>query len=60
MSYSTGTSVRYPRRETADIEQGNMDANKKRVIGNIETEARKYFVETTGCYDWSHVERVRA
>ncbi len=55
-----GTSVRYPRWEMTDIEQGNMDANKKRTIGNIETEVKKYFVDASGCHDFTHVERVRA
>lgn len=33
---------------------------KRNALVAIETEARKFFVETTGCHDWSHVERVRA
>jgi len=40
---------------------GNMDSKtKKPLLEAIETEARKYFVEASGCHDWSHVERVRA
>ncbi len=34
--------------------------NKREQLESIEAEARKYFVETSGCHDWSHVERVRA
>lgn len=33
---------------------------KKELLGNIEAEARKYFVDASGCHDWTHVERVRA
>ncbi|MEI7749590.1 MAG: HD domain-containing protein [Candidatus Moraniibacteriota bacterium] len=33
---------------------------KKELIGAIEAEAKKYFVDASGCHDWSHVERVRA
>lgn len=33
---------------------------KKELLENIEVEARKYFVDASGCHDWTHVERVRA
>ena len=29
------------------------------MIGKIEKEAKKYFEGSSGCHDWSHVERVR-
>ncbi|NTW30410.1 MAG: HD domain-containing protein [Candidatus Moranbacteria bacterium] len=32
---------------------------KKQLLESIETEAKKYFVDASGCHDWSHVERVR-
>ncbi len=39
---------------------GNMDSKtKKQLLESIEAEARKYFVDASGCHDWSHVERVR-
>ena len=28
------------------------------IINKIKEEAKKYFVDTSGCHDWSHVERV--
>jgi uncharacterized protein len=31
----------------------------KKIIGEIEKEAKKYFVGASGCHDWTHVERVR-
>lgn len=31
----------------------------KRVIKEIEKEAKKFFIGIHGCHDWSHVERVR-
>lgn len=34
--------------------------NKKQLIEEVETEAKKYFVDASGCHDWTHVERVRA
>jgi uncharacterized protein len=34
--------------------------SKKQLIEAIAAEARKFFVEASGCHDWSHVERVRA
>ncbi len=33
--------------------------NKKEIIKKIEIEAKKYFVGSSGCHDWTHVERVR-
>ncbi|NTW15020.1 MAG: HD domain-containing protein [Candidatus Moranbacteria bacterium] len=33
---------------------------KKQLLEAIETEAKKYFVDVSGCHDWTHVERVRA
>ncbi len=33
---------------------------KKQLLESIEAEAKKYFVDASGCHDWSHVERVRA
>ena len=32
---------------------------KKDLIDEIEKEAKKYFKKTSGCHDWSHIERVR-
>ena len=34
-----------------------MKINKK-IIKEIESEAKKYFVGASGCHDWTHVERV--
>ena len=31
----------------------------KKIIKNIEEEAKKYFKGASGCHDWSHVERVK-
>lgn len=31
----------------------------KKIIKQIESEAKKYFCNANGCHDWSHVERVR-
>lgn len=31
----------------------------RKMIGNIEKEAKKYFVGASGCHDWTHTERVR-
>ncbi|NTV55520.1 MAG: HD domain-containing protein [Candidatus Moranbacteria bacterium] len=33
---------------------------KKQLLEAIEIEAKKYFVDASGCHDWTHVERVRA
>ncbi len=33
---------------------------KKQLIEAIEAEAKKYFVDASGCHDWTHVERVRS
>jgi uncharacterized protein len=33
---------------------------KKQLLEAIETEAKTYFEDASGCHDWSHVERVRA
>ena len=30
----------------------------KEILQKIETEARKHFRGSSGCHDWSHVERV--
>jgi uncharacterized protein len=35
-----------------------MKLNKK-IIKKIEEEAKRYFEKSSGCHDWSHVERVR-
>lgn len=32
----------------------------KKLIKQIENEAKKYFQKASGCHDWTHVERVRA
>lgn len=32
----------------------------KKLISQVELEAKKYFEEASGCHDWSHVERVKA
>jgi uncharacterized protein len=32
----------------------------KKLIKQIEIEAKKYFIKASGCHDWTHVERVRA
>ena len=32
----------------------------KKVINQIEEEAKKYFKNASGCHDWTHVERVRS
>ncbi len=32
---------------------------KKQLLEAIETEAKKYFEDASGCHDWTHVERVR-
>jgi uncharacterized domain HDIG len=34
-----------------------MKINKK-ILKQIETEAKKYFVNASGCHDWTHIERV--
>ena len=34
-----------------------MKINKK-IIKQIETEAKKYFTNASGCHDWTHIERV--
>ncbi len=34
--------------------------SKMGMLKTIEAEAKKFFVNTSGCHDWSHVERVRA
>ena len=34
--------------------------NRKQLLQSIETEAKNYFEDASGCHDWSHVERVRA
>lgn len=31
----------------------------KAIIKKIESEAKSYFTDSSGCHDWSHVERVR-
>lgn len=31
----------------------------RKIISEIEKEAKKYFVDASGCHDWTHVERVR-
>ena len=31
----------------------------KKIIKNIEADSKKYFVKSSGCHDWTHVERVR-
>lgn len=33
---------------------------KKQLIEAIETEAKRFFIDASGCHDWTHVERVRA
>jgi uncharacterized protein len=33
--------------------------SRKQLIEAIEAEAKKYFVDASGCHDWTHVERVR-
>jgi|SRR5680860_431386 len=32
----------------------------KKIINQIEEEAKKYFINASGCHDWTHVERVRS
>jgi uncharacterized protein len=32
---------------------------EKKIIKQIEAEAKKYFQKASGCHDWTHVERVR-
>lgn len=36
-----------------------MTAISRKIIKQIELEARKYFKKASGCHDWTHVERVR-
>lgn len=36
-----------------------MNKISKKTIQEIETEAKDFFREASGCHDWSHVERVR-
>ncbi|MCK5490569.1 MAG: HD domain-containing protein [Candidatus Pacebacteria bacterium] len=31
----------------------------KKIINQIEKEAKKYFINASGCHDWTHIERVR-
>lgn len=32
---------------------------RKKIIQEIEKEAKKYFVGASGCHDWTHIERVK-
>lgn len=41
------------------IKRQNMKKISKKIIQEIEGEARKFFEGASGCHDWSHVERVR-
>ncbi|NTW14010.1 MAG: HD domain-containing protein [Candidatus Moranbacteria bacterium] len=34
--------------------------NRKKTLEIVEVEAKKYFVDASGCHDWTHIERVRA
>jgi uncharacterized protein len=31
----------------------------KKIISKIEKDAKKYFIDASGCHDWTHVERVK-
>ena len=33
--------------------------HKKRIVVEIEKEAKNFFEDTSGCHDWTHIERVR-